>query len=301
MPRFQSSQQHFLIDLTQITTGTITVKRLGGFGDILLCAIVGNTLSQWSGLPIDFITRSKFHEFLLHFSSIKRCTTLKTWKSNPYPILFDFEEVGDAGLGPTLKSRWNLFADKMNVPFEPNSVRFTPLKSGLKLNQPFIGVVLKASSKHRTFSKMKSVAEKLRDVGQVAIINERAIKIPKHFIDLTGKSLCQVAKALEWCQVLVTPDTGLLHLAMFLRVPSVAIFAGINPAFRIWRPELVSVIQRSELSCCPCHEFLTHSCPPNKFLQCLNTVSVNEVVEKVVEFLKKKGDIKKGKNKSSLD
>ena len=51
----------------------------------------------------------------------------------------------------------------------------------------------------------------------------------------------------------ITMDSAVLHIAAGLGVPTVAIFGGINPDYRV-RPEQKVVVVQAEMECCPCNK-----------------------------------------------
>jgi lipopolysaccharide heptosyltransferase II len=98
--------------------------------------------------------------------------------------------------------------------------------------------------------------------------------------DLTGRtSLADLASQLRRCSVLLTNDTGTMHLASFLGVPTVAIFGSTEPALTGPVGEGHIVI-RHHVECSPC--FL-RECPLD--FRCMKAVTVDEVVDAVERAL----------------
>ncbi|MBV9488430.1 MAG: lipopolysaccharide heptosyltransferase II [Verrucomicrobia bacterium] len=91
--------------------------------------------------------------------------------------------------------------------------------------------------------------------------------------DLTGKtSLSELMDVLRRCQLLLTNDTGTMHLAAYLGVPTVAIFGSTEPALTGPLGE-GHVVVRRHVECSPC--FL-RVCPID--FRCMHEVTVAEVV-----------------------
>jgi heptosyltransferase II len=102
----------------------------------------------------------------------------------------------------------------------------------------------------------------------------------KNATDLTGRtSLAELASQLRRCRVLLTNDTGTMHLASFLGVPTVAIFGSTEPALT---GPLGSghIIIRHHVECSPC--FL-RECPLD--FRCMKAVTVDEVIDAVEKAL----------------
>ncbi|ETR69949.1 MAG: heptosyltransferase II [Candidatus Magnetoglobus multicellularis str. Araruama] len=100
-------------------------------------------------------------------------------------------------------------------------------------------------------------------------------------INLAGKTTLGMAMALiQQCQVFVTNDSGLMHIACALKTPLIAIFGSTNPITTGPIGENTHVVQ-VKVSCSPC--LLTHC--PKKHHICMDAVDVNMVFQKVEALL----------------
>jgi heptosyltransferase II len=98
--------------------------------------------------------------------------------------------------------------------------------------------------------------------------------------DLTGSTtLSELISKIQRCRVLLTNDTGAMHLSSFLGVPTVAIFGSTEPALTGPLGEGHIVI-RHHVECSPC--FL-RECPID--FRCMKAVKVEEVVSAVERVL----------------
>jgi heptosyltransferase-2 len=98
--------------------------------------------------------------------------------------------------------------------------------------------------------------------------------------NLAGKtSLAGLVRELQRCQLLLTNDTGTMHLAAHLGVPTVAIFGSTEPALTGPVGEGHLVI-RHQVECSPC--FL-RTCPID--FRCMERVKVADVVTAVEKLL----------------
>ena len=113
-------------------------------------------------------------------------------------------------------------------------------------------------------------------------------------IDLTGKtSLLQLAALLERCTLLVTNDTGTMHVATAVGTPVIAIFGSSDPITTgPWGDGHVMV--RKPLPCSPC---LKRFCPTDH--QCMELITVDEVEEAVDRKLRERVRISRTQNQSS--
>jgi heptosyltransferase-2 len=110
---------------------------------------------------------------------------------------------------------------------------------------------------------------------------ESEIRNPKHAIfNLAGKtSLRELMALLKLCRVLLTNDTGPMHVAAALGVPVVAIFGSTSPELTGPIFSSNATILKSDAPCSPC--FL-RECPID--FRCMNGISVGQVVESVLEI-----------------
>ncbi len=93
-------------------------------------------------------------------------------------------------------------------------------------------------------------------------------------IDLTGKTgLLQLAGLLERCTLLVTNDTGTMHVATAVGTPVVALF-GSTPPLITGPLGKEHVVVKKDVPCSPC---LKRICPTDH--QCMELITVDEVEE----------------------
>ena len=94
-----------------------------------------------------------------------------------------------------------------------------------------------------------------------------------------GKTtLAQLIDQLRGCRLLLTNDTGTMHLAALLGIPTVAIFGSTEPALTAPLGNQ-HIILRHHVECSPC--FL-RECPID--FRCMHAVSVEEVATAVVQL-----------------
>jgi lipopolysaccharide heptosyltransferase II len=98
--------------------------------------------------------------------------------------------------------------------------------------------------------------------------------------DLVGKTtLAQLMDELRTCELLLTNDTGTMHLAAFLGVPTVSLFGSTEPTLTGPLGPNHRVL-RHHVDCSPC--FL-RQCPFD--FRCMKAIQVPEVVEAVLASL----------------
>ena len=103
---------------------------------------------------------------------------------------------------------------------------------------------------------------------------------PERCANLIGKtSLGELIERLRACRLLLTNDTGTMHLAAFLGVPTVALFGSTEPALTGPLGAQHRVI-RHHVPCSPC--FL-RECPID--FRCMKEVTSEEVIAAVRAIL----------------
>lgn len=105
-------------------------------------------------------------------------------------------------------------------------------------------------------------------------------------VNRIGKtSIDELVGELRECALLLTNDTGTMHLATILGVPVIAVFGSTDP--RLTGPlGTAGHVIRHQVECSPC--FL-RACPID--FRCMEAVTVNEVVQAILSVLKKTSDV----------
>jgi lipopolysaccharide heptosyltransferase II len=119
-----------------------------------------------------------------------------------------------------------------------------------------------------------------------ATIGEQiAAALRDHCVNRIGQTtLDQLIAELRECRLVLTNDTGTMHLAALLAVPVVAIFGSTEP--RLTGPLGEGhIILRHHVECSPC--FL-RECPID--FRCMKAVTVQEVANAVLSILRKDSD-----------
>jgi heptosyltransferase-2 len=119
------------------------------------------------------------------------------------------------------------------------------------------------------------------DTDAARAIKEFSVRTPCHVIDMTAKTtLQQVMALIQRCDVFVTNDSGLMHVAAGLETPTIAIFGSTDHIATGPFSQKAKVI-RKEMECSPCLQ----SVCPEKHLNCLEQISSQEVYLEVAKVL----------------
>jgi heptosyltransferase II len=113
-------------------------------------------------------------------------------------------------------------------------------------------------------------AEEVRSLAKTSLLN------------LAGKTnLTEAVYLISQCRLFLSNDSGLMHIAGALNIPTIAIFGSTNPATTSPAGSQ-SIIVRHEVSCSPC---LKETCPTD--FRCMELVSVEDVWKIAKEILGK--------------
>jgi lipopolysaccharide heptosyltransferase II len=120
---------------------------------------------------------------------------------------------------------------------------------------------------------------------EATVGDQIAAALGDHCVNRIGQTtLDQLIDELRECRLLLTNDTGTMHLAALLGVPIVAIFGSTEP--RLTGPlGNGHMVLRHHVECSPC--FL-RECPID--FRCMKAVSVQEVANAVLSILRKQSD-----------
>lgn len=155
---------------------------------------------------------------------------------------------------------------------------------------PYITLFPGASVEERRWGtdRFQQLAFKLQQLGiRVVVIGGRGeqqageqIVNGSSGINLAGRtSLMETAAVIDSSCLLVTADSGMLHLAAGLNKPTVSLFG--PGRYKKWAPHGAKhCMLNKHLSCSPCTTFgTTPSCPDNA--RCMKEISVDEVCNAV--------------------
>lgn len=118
---------------------------------------------------------------------------------------------------------------------------------------------------------------------------------PVKIYNSCGKfSLNESAELVQYARVIVSNDTGLMHIAAAFRKPVVSLWGNTTPGMGMFPyyggnnvhsnpATLAAIVQNSSPGCRPCSKLGYHSCPKGHF-RCMNELDMKEVVRLTRKF-----------------
>lgn len=125
------------------------------------------------------------------------------------------------------------------------------------------------------------------DTNDQAITKPIAEAVGTAALDLAGRlSLMETACSMAHCDVVLSNDTGLMHMASALGKKIVAIFGPTTKELGFFPVVRHSKVIQVDLKCRPCSHVGSHKCPKRHFC-CMREISSDMVYDAVRNYLKK--------------
>ena len=183
---------------------------------------------------------------------------------------------------------------------------FIEIKNKVDIQQTFgikdsfvaIAVGAQFATKRLPFEKLVEVIEKISDpIVLTGGPTDEALanQIIKHFNRPSIYNACgnfnlqQSASIVSQAAVLLTNDTGLMHIAACYKTPIVSVWGNTVPQLGMYpylpqNKELFSIHEVKDLNCRPCSKIGFQKCPKGHF-NCMLQQSSVEIVKKIKEKL----------------
>lgn len=110
---------------------------------------------------------------------------------------------------------------------------------------------------------------------------------PEEYVSsFVGKfSLLESAAAMEYCDAILTNDTGLMHIAAAMKKKVVAVFGSTVREFGFFPPQESSlVLEVPGLACRPCSHVGLSECPEQHF-RCMDVITSDQAVNSIAQLL----------------
>ena len=119
----------------------------------------------------------------------------------------------------------------------------------------------------------------------ILLADEIVVRSRTKPVSIAGRtSLLQLGAVLEKCSLLVSGDTGPLHMATAVGTRSLALFGAADPGRTGPIGKGHHVIQAAGVVCVPCR---SRRCSNQKYLECMESITAREVADIAAGMLKK--------------
>jgi len=290
----------------------ILIHREVGMGDVLLALTAAQALKdQNPNCHVTFSTAERYFALPEHSPCVDRVVTPLQVRAGDYDreIDFDGREKFDFVPGEGHKERLDLIAEIVGytpkirrpvyvVTADERRARERSLRAwGVAEDAERIGLVLSSASPFRSRSPEASAAlvrELLQDRPKAHVFlidgnddRRRRMDLPAHprVTDLCGKQdLTELGALLAQLDLVVTFDTGPMHLAAAFETPQLAFFSEIHPLVRV--SHYANVVAKAKAELCvewPCG--YGGKCTTNQ--QCINAITYEELRSDVARLLRR--------------
>lgn len=123
------------------------------------------------------------------------------------------------------------------------------------------------------------------DPNTAPLIKQICENLPSRVVNLAGlTSIRQLACLIKLCDILLTNDSGPMHIAAAVGIPLVALFGSTNDATT--GPYKTGTVIHKRVDCSPCYKRV---CPID--FRCMKRIEVQEVIEKILQNLPTHSDL----------
>ncbi len=117
---------------------------------------------------------------------------------------------------------------------------------------------------------------------------DQVVRNSKEIKNYAGRlSLGQVAALLSQAELLITNDTGIMHIGTAVTKNVIAIFGPTTEVLGFFPFRGNARVIEKKLNCRPCSYHGTDTCP-RKHFNCMRSISVNEIIEETRNMLQRK-------------
>jgi heptosyltransferase-2 len=252
---------------------------------LLQNAIEAAIIARLSGIPVRAGYNTDVRGCLLSHPVVRTQAIKKVHQSYYYLAMVQSLGCGAPGQGPFIK---------LTAPDEKTAARLLQ-DHGIDSNQLLIGMAPGATygpAKKWFPDRFGALADKFQEEFGITTLlfgsasdRETTLTIQNYskypFLDLAGKTDLRTAVALmARCILFISNDSGLMHVAGALNIPSIAIFGSTNPVTTAPLGENNTIIY-NKTDCSPC---LRETCPTDfRCMESISTLAVYNLAKTIIE------------------
>jgi ADP-heptose:LPS heptosyltransferase len=172
--------------------------------------------------------------------------------------------------------------------FVPDDVQLPQLPASFTAGYVAVAVGAKFATKRIPEEKLAAIILGLQRpvvlLGgpEDAALGERLAKGGQVFNACARMSIEESARIIERANVVITPDTGMMHIAAAFHRPIISVWGSTVPAFGMTpymplHPDRIHIIEQKALSCRPCSKIGFDRCPKGHF-NCMNLLDTASII-----------------------
>ncbi len=97
--------------------------------------------------------------------------------------------------------------------------------------------------------------------------------------------LFKIASGMKKCKLIITNDTGLMHVAAAMNVPVISIFGSSVKEFGFVPYNVKSkILENNSINCRPCSHIGKSECPKKHF-KCMKEINAKYVFDQIKSFI----------------
>ena len=257
----------------EIPGNSVLLIRDMGMGDLLMITPLIRALAK-RGLHVDVKCREDYQALFENNPYVRQTYALDNWCPKDYSCVMDLRQIVEkAEAIGALDHRIIAFAKHMDVYLSPEDAvtdyfpRLSEVAEWDKyaaMGKLIIGFAWSASVPVRSWSEARNI-EMLKALSAtglytVLVFSERGLMIPilDGVYNLGGSTtIRQTGAAVSICDAVVTPDTGIFHLAGALDIPTIAYFS-THPIGERQAHKSLTILQGKGCPLFPCRQY---GCP----------------------------------------
>lgn len=284
--------------------GSIKIGRNAGLGDVIMALLFGASALKKANPTVNltFVTNAAYCSFVRDTGLVDEVLDYPMGMSSNlgYDYVHDLSAFPENKDPASKQCRPDLFAEHLGSysGFEYEAYQPTMVARAKELlpetDRPRVGIQAIASSQVRVYPPdyMAELVQRLIEAEYDVVLFGVDHGWRLGYSNWNGKHLVSFvdqiaeiemnASLMSQCDYFIAPDSGLLHLAGFMKLPTLALFGNIPPENRIkYYPTVRALYPKDELSCIPCGD-IYNPCPESngKFSgKCMRLLTPDRVVE----------------------
>lgn len=277
------------------------VVRDAGIGDLLLLEPILRKARDNKNIELSVLTRFPGvylnNPYIDHVHEATTKESLSGLKIADYDEWIDLRSYSETAKTRATKHRTDVYNEKFN--FDIRDVEKEPRIYFSKNEEPYIkkqkgknyiGISVDASHEYRKYDKEKELVNHLilKNKNNIVVLigthDGNEYKKNKQIMDLRKKtSIREMINCVRCLDSMIAVDSGIMHVALSLHIPTVCLFTIITPSLRLKYYTGKHVAMTANVPCVGCGNFHMANCKSNKKLECQN-ISVESIYNELIKL-----------------